>query len=70
LCSLLLVVVILRVKVHGRVDIAMPQHARNRLRIDLPLVRKPGAQAVTEVVKTGPLPLRKSNSALVAAGRR
>jgi hypothetical protein len=27
-------------------DIAMPQHALNRLRIDLPLVHQPGAQAV------------------------
>ena len=55
MCCLLLVAVILRVEVHGRADIAMPQHALNRLRIDLPLVHKPGAQAVTQVVKTKPV---------------
>jgi hypothetical protein len=50
--------------------IAMAQHALNRLRIDLPLVHKPGAQAVTDVVKTEPLPFARATPALVAAGRR
>ena len=67
---LLLIAVILRVEVHGCADIAVPQHALNRLRIDLPLVHKPGAQAVTDVVKTEPLPFARATPALVAAGRR
>ncbi len=64
------VAIVLGVKIHGRSDIAMPQHALNRLRIDLPLVHEPGAEAVPEVVKTEALPLREYDAALTAADRR
>jgi hypothetical protein len=40
---LFFVAIILRVEVHGRADIAMPQHTLHRLRIDLSLVHEPGA---------------------------
>jgi len=56
---LLFVAVILRKKVRGRADVAMPQHTLDRLRIDLPLVHEPGAQAVPQVVKTEALPFGK-----------
>jgi len=36
--------------IEANADIAMPQDALNRLRIDLPLVHEPGAQAVPQVV--------------------
>ena len=53
--------VILRVEIHGCADVTMPQHALNRLRINLRLVHKPGAQAMTQVVKTEALPFRKND---------
>jgi hypothetical protein len=54
----LFIAIILRVEVHGRADVAVPQHPLHRLQIDLPFVDQSGAQTVPQVVKTEALAFR------------
>ena len=52
------VMIVLRVQVHGGLDLLVAQHTLHSFRVHLPLVHQPSAQRVTQVMQPEAMPLR------------